>query len=145
MPTDDNHHRGHETTDADARSLTFSGLGLLAVMAVTIALLIGALRFLETRHQRSEIPVHVLAESSQAPPAPRLQITPERDLEHYYLKEDSLLHSYGWVIREAGIARIPVDSAMAMLLRRGLPVRTEERVVKNEGRDPSSQKAEGQP
>lgn len=132
MQTHDNNHRGHETTDADARSLVFSGLGLLGIMAVTIVLLIGALKFLENRQKRIEIPPHALAAQSQMPPAPRLQITPERDLQNYYLKEDSLLHGYGWVVREAGIARIPVDSAMALLLKRGLPVRDQNLATKLE-------------
>ncbi len=125
MQTHDNNHRGHETTDANVRSLVFSGLGLLGIMTVTIVLLIGALNFLESRQKRIATPPHMLAEQAQTPPAPRLQITPERDLQNYYLKEDSLLHGYGWVVREAGIARIPVDSAMALLLKRGLPVRDE--------------------
>lgn len=125
MQTHDNKNRGHETADANVRSLVFSGLGLLGIMTVTIVLLIGALNFLESRQKRIATPPHALAEQTQTPPAPRLQITPERDLQNYYLKEDSLLYGYGWVVREAGIARIPVDSAMALLLKRGLPVRDE--------------------
>lgn len=134
MQTYDNNHRGHETSDANARSLLFSGLGLLGIMIVTIALLAAALKFLESRKARIATPPHVLAAQSQTPPEPRLQITPERDLENFYLKEDSLLHGYGWVVREAGIARIPVDSAMALLLKRGLPVREENRAPTPENR-----------
>lgn len=134
MQTQDNNHRGHETSDANARSLLFSGLGLLGIMIVTIVLLAGALKFLESRKARIATPPHVLASQSQTPPEPRLQITPERDLENYYLREDSLLRGYGWVVREAGIARIPVDSAMALLLKRGLPVREENRAPTPENR-----------
>lgn len=123
MQTHDNNNRGHETRDANPRSLLFSGLGLLGIMIVTIILLVGVLKLLESRKARLATPPHVLAEGSQMPPAPRLQITPERDLASYYLKEDSLLHTYGWIAREAGIVRIPVDSAMVLLLKRGLPVR----------------------
>jgi hypothetical protein len=35
--------------------------------------------------------------------------------------EDTDLNSYGWVDRTAGIARIPIDRAMQLLLERGLP------------------------
>jgi hypothetical protein len=33
------------------------------------------------------------------------------------------LSSYGWVDREAGIVRIPIDRAMDLLAERGLPAR----------------------
>jgi hypothetical protein len=37
--------------------------------------------------------------------------------------EDSLLKSYGWIDRERGIVRIPIDRAIEILAQRGLPVR----------------------
>jgi hypothetical protein len=36
--------------------------------------------------------------------------------------EDEVLTSYGWVSKEAGIARIPIEHAMQLVLERGLPV-----------------------
>jgi hypothetical protein len=33
---------------------------------------------------------------------------------------DSLINHYGWVDRPAGIARIPIDSAIAIVSRQGL-------------------------
>ena len=35
--------------------------------------------------------------------------------------EDADLNSYGWVDRTSGVARIPIDRAMQLLLERGLP------------------------
>ena len=35
------------------------------------------------------------------------------------------LHGYGWVDETAGVARVPIDKAKEMLLKKGLPVRPE--------------------
>ncbi len=123
MNINQNNHRGYETTDANARSLALSGVGLFAIIAVSLALMYAALKFFERQHEKTATPPHVLADTLQIPPAPRLQITPERDLQAFHAAEDSVLHSYGWVAREAGIVRIPIDSAMALLFERGLPAR----------------------
>jgi hypothetical protein len=36
-----------------------------------------------------------------------------------------MLSSYGWLDRNAGVVRIPIDRAMKMTVERGLPVRQE--------------------
>ena len=36
-----------------------------------------------------------------------------------------MLDSYGWVDKNAGIVRIPIDEAMKLTLQRGLPTRQE--------------------
>lgn len=40
-------------------------------------------------------------------------------------REDLLLDTYGWVDREAGIAHIPIERAIELVLERGLPTREE--------------------
>src|SRR5205823_3522166 len=54
-------------------------------------------------------------------PDPRLQRDPESELAQVQEEQLSRIHSYGWVDRRAGIARIPVDRAMDILARTGLP------------------------
>jgi hypothetical protein len=41
--------------------------------------------------------------------------------------EDAALDSYGWVDKDAGIVRIPVDRAMEILAKKGLPSRKQEK------------------
>jgi len=55
---------------------------------------------------------------------PRLQISPKADMEVFRAREEAELNSYGWVDRTAGVARIPIDRAMDLLLQKGLPVRS---------------------
>jgi hypothetical protein len=48
----------------------------------------------------------------------RLQVDPARDIAAFRAEKQQLLDSYGWVDREHGIARIPIERAMAMLATR---------------------------
>jgi hypothetical protein len=54
-----------------------------------------------------------------------LQVTPERDLAVYQQDQERQLGSYGWVDEKLGIAHVPVERAMDMLLERGVPARVE--------------------
>jgi len=58
-------------------------------------------------------------------PAPLLQPAPQPDRAAYFADQRRLLDSHGWVDRQAGIARIPLDDAMKLLAARGIaPPRT---------------------
>ena len=46
-----------------------------------------------------------------------------RELAEFRLRQAKLLSSYGWVDREAGVVRIPIDRAMDLVAERGLPTR----------------------
>jgi hypothetical protein len=54
------------------------------------------------------------------PPAPRLQVAPEQDLQHLHESENTRLDSYGWTDREHQVARMPIARAMKLLEERGL-------------------------
>lgn len=51
-------------------------------------------------------------------PAPLLQTAPQVERANYFAEKARLTGSYGWVDRQAGIARIPVDEAMRLLAAR---------------------------
>jgi hypothetical protein len=53
-------------------------------------------------------------------PTPLLQPAPQPDRAGYFAEKRRLLDSYGWVDRQAGIARIPLDEAMKLLAARGV-------------------------
>jgi hypothetical protein len=56
-------------------------------------------------------------------PEPRLQTNDQADLEKFRAAEEEKLNSYGWVNKEAGIIRIPIERAMDLIALRGLPTR----------------------
>ena len=85
------------------------------------------------REEKSELPpaTRVVGPKHKLPPEPRLQgapgheVEPIQELKDLRAAEDALLNSYGWVDRNAGITRIPIERAMDKLLQQGLPVREE--------------------
>ena len=62
-------------------------------------------------------------QQDRLPPEPRLQNDPQQEFRDLRAKQESLLKGYGWVNQAAGVARIPIDEAMRMVVERGLPVR----------------------
>jgi len=54
--------------------------------------------------------------SQPLPPEPRLQVDPEMELEAMRLEEARRLEGYAWVNEPAGIARVPVERAIEILL-----------------------------
>ncbi|MGE5567557.1 MAG: hypothetical protein ACM3S5_00840 [Rhodospirillales bacterium] len=68
-------------------------------------------------------PAGQFAESSQIPPPPRIQARPQQEMEMLRLREETILSTYGWTDKTAGTVRIPIDRAVELLLKRGLPVR----------------------
>ena len=57
------------------------------------------------------------------PPEPRLQADPEGDLVRLHAREDAVLENYSWVDKAAGTARVPVDRAAELMLRKGFASR----------------------
>ena len=55
-------------------------------------------------------------------PSPRIQADPAAELTKMKAEDLGLLSEYGWVDRKAGIARIPVERAIDILAKSGLPV-----------------------
>jgi hypothetical protein len=56
-------------------------------------------------------------------PAPALQTSPAGDLRAQRSKEEATLGSYGWIDRQAGVIRIPIERAIELTAERGLPAR----------------------
>jgi len=62
-------------------------------------------------------------QQDRLPPSPRFQENPQQELLDLRTKQEGLLNGYGWVNKESGIARIPIEDAMKMVVERGLPTR----------------------
>jgi hypothetical protein len=122
MP-DEQPNRSHETSDANIRNLLIFAAGLSLV--VIAGLIVSRVVFhYFVGHQGLGPPASPFENVRTLPPEPRLQVTAPKDLRQYKAAQDEILNSYGWVDRQAGVVRIPVDRAMDLLLQRGFPVRT---------------------
>jgi hypothetical protein len=62
-------------------------------------------------------------DARKQPPAPQLEVTEPLDLARQRAAEDRLLTTYGWVDRENGLVRIPIERAMDLVAQQGLPYR----------------------
>ena len=125
----DNPEVRHETTDVNIRAILIFG-GALIVSAVVISFAVWVLfRYFEARETRRVAPEYPLAatQESRLPPEPRLQTNPREDLEQLREQEEQILNSYGWVDKNGGVARIPIEEAMKLVVQRGLPARQEPR------------------
>ena len=115
-------HVGHETTDVNVWAVGKFAIGLVVVCVVSIALLFGLLKFFQSREETS---VANTVEPTKLFPQPQLQKTPIPDLKAIRAEEDKLLNGYAWVDQPKGVVRIPVDRAIEVLAKRGLPSRSE--------------------
>jgi mono/diheme cytochrome c family protein len=112
---------GHEVSDIRIRNVALVA-GAMIVGAVVIYLALGGLFALfANREAQADVPSSPLAQTQQPPPEPRLQVAPAEDLAKLRAAEQQRLNSYGWIDQQAGVARIPIDRAMALIAQRGLP------------------------
>lgn len=113
----------HEMTDASMSGLVKFGIGLFLLIVVVMIGMIWMFDHFSSTQQLGP-PASPFAESQAPPRGPLLQVYPARDLKSFHLDEDEKLNSYGWVDQKAGIVRIPIDRAMDLLVKNGLPART---------------------
>ena len=100
-----------------------AGLFVVAVIVhLLVWVLFGYLSGRETRLGAREHPL-ALTRETQLPPEPRLQINPREDLRDLRAHEDEVLTSYGWVDKNTGVVRIPIEEAMKIVVQKGLPAR----------------------
>lgn len=127
------HGYGHESRDASVRVIAISGAVLAVFLVVTVVLLKGYLGVLwgdgDSADSRADRPEAARAE--QTATAPALTKTPDMGLAELRAAEDSLLKSYGWVHPDSGLARIPIDRAIAILAERGFSPRMGTGAVEN--------------
>lgn len=106
-----------EPSDVDVRAVLWTVLTLVAAVSLVAAALGGLVGLFDREAERP--PVSALARVELAPPQPRLDAHPAATLAEVKKRETAALEGYGWVDRDAGIARIPIERAMRLLAKRG--------------------------
>jgi hypothetical protein len=128
----------YEKADVSIRGIVLFTVGLAVATALSMWLMGGLFRQLDEREAREAeaIPptTRVPGARPQRPPEPVLQGAPGSrfelqdpivEMQAWRRHEDELLSSSGWIDRNAGTVRIPIDQAKRLLLERGLDVRGE--------------------
>jgi hypothetical protein len=111
-----------EGSDLYPRAVFLTGIGVL-VGTWVIAVLVYPL-FTYLKHARAvESPAPTLAArgANPVPPEPRIQANPTADLHDFRVWEESQLHGYHWIDRGRQVVSIPIDEAIRIVARRGIP------------------------
>ncbi|MDA0747623.1 MAG: hypothetical protein O2954_13965 [bacterium] len=120
-----NSKRAYEVSDAKIGIPVISGIVLLVLVVVFVALMAGMFDLLAYFHAQQDTTPPPMAEFRPSPPGPRLQIDPPQALKTMRKTETELLTEYGWADRENNKVRIPLENAIDLLAARGLPTRKE--------------------
>jgi hypothetical protein len=115
---------GQKPYDAelDLKSIIGFGVVLVVVTLVVLALMWGMGIVFKEAEEAKDHPPSPMAEAlvDPIPPGPRLRSTPPRDLAELRAQDREALTTYGFVDQAGGIARIPIDRAMSIVLEKGL-------------------------
>ena len=115
---------GYEVEDASVKEIVLTGIGL-AVGTIIVCFAVAGLFKVLTATVGTDIPAATQIPTARTyPPGPRLQNRPWMELQEVRQREDQILNTYGWVDKNAGIVRIPIERAMDTVVQRGLPVQT---------------------
>jgi hypothetical protein len=112
---------GYERRDADVSTLLKFSFWLGVILVVVMLAMWGMFSvFGKTQKLGPPASPFESADVRVLPPAPRLQVTPVLDLKNYRDSQWEQLETYGWVDKEGGVVRIPIERAMDLVLERGL-------------------------
>ena len=131
----------YETRDVKIRPLAVFIAGLTVVAIATYLVVFVIIRIFSAQAAKQDAQVQPAAGQVQAtapgeerlPPEPRIQANPAADLKTLRDQEDAVLTTYGWVDRQGGVVRVPIDVAMQQVLEQGLPVRQPETALPASG------------
>jgi len=110
---------GHERSDAPPKwvALGLAGFLMLVGFGALVALGVGA-----GFEARRPAPRHSAFDLAAATPAaPRLAVDARADRQAIEQQAEAHLTGYAWADKAAGVARIPIDRAMALQAAQGWP------------------------
>ena len=114
----------HEHSDANVWIIIKFGLWL-AISAIVVSGAMGLLFGVfvtQSEETTAEFPLAV-GQEQRLPAAPRLQQFPPTEMYEFRKHENEVLEKYGWVNKETGVVRLPIEEAMKLTVERGLPAR----------------------
>jgi hypothetical protein len=113
----------HELSDLSPRNISLFGAGLTVLIIVVLLVSYALMVWLRDGAARRAEPPSPLVVVPEPTPGPRLEIQPGRALQVMREQEEAHLKAYGWIDQEKGIVHIPIERAMEILIKKGLPAR----------------------
>jgi len=111
----------HEVTDVPLTGTTRAAILSLVIVAIIMAVIYGMWGLYLSRVRQQDTPPPPMADSAygtRVPVLPRIQSMPATDLASYRKAQLDKLTSYGWVDKNAGVARIPINRAIELMAER---------------------------
>jgi len=113
----------HETFDREislnAIGWFFFGLVVTIILSFVVVAVMNRM-MMERAAAADPLPSPISAANERRlPPLPRLQTTPEDELAEMRREEARILDSYGWADEKAGLARVPIERAIELLVDKG--------------------------
>src|SRR5579864_2230493 len=116
---------GYETRDASAGGV-FGFLVTLGIVLVAISLICwGLFRFYSAHAVDQAASDSPFADTRQLPLGPQLQVNPREDWLKFREEQEKSLETYAWENRSAGTVHVPIEEAMELLVKKGVPVQGE--------------------
>ena len=135
----------YERRDVNVFEVSAFGIGLLIGCIVVVFGIYGMFVYLfkvEDKKNEGASTRGMLAQRATLPPEPRLQgfqnaqgykEPPKVELKELRDDEDAILNGYGWVDPNKGTVRIPIDLALDMVAKKGLPSKPSPAGMDNDG------------
>jgi hypothetical protein len=113
---------GHESIAMPVRGILVFGAALVVLSVLVLAIIAVTMTRFRAREQADGLTTRQLITKKEGDfPEPVLQYDDAFDMEQFRRQEEAALSSYGWADRKAGIARIPIDRAIELVAKNGLP------------------------
>jgi hypothetical protein len=115
------HATAHEETDVNVRALNTFMIWLVVSLAIVGLLVFWQYRRFENKAVANDPPPSPRADERAATPGPGLQIDELTEGLQHTAAQQAKLHQTGWVSRNENLVRIPIERAMEMVTKDGLP------------------------
>jgi hypothetical protein len=114
---------GREVRDVNASAVIWFGIWLFVGCVASALVVWGVFRIFAGQENAAQpvVSPHLELSLKRTPAGPRLEPLPLEPRLALHAAEEAQLSSYGWVDRGAGIARIPIDRAMRLIVEHGVP------------------------
>ena len=114
-------HLEHSERGEDFRVSTFAIFALIIAITIGGCIALSVLFLRVNKQLQTAEEIVATPESAPRPTEPLLQSDPQADLNAQRIAKQKILHSYSWIDRPSGIARIPIDQAIDHAVAHGLP------------------------
>ena len=113
----------HEDSDVSIKSLGIFLAALAITMVITGAIVVWLFDVFLKEAEEADVPPSPLAQSGEPapPPGPLLQVAERLDLRVHHESQEKLIHETGWIDRDRGVVRIPIERAIELTAERGFP------------------------